>query len=148
MFWPLRVYSRYLLLDHAVRLPGSVVGQAMHELIQAADMVAVPSRESTPWWPIQAAWAARRPVVATHQAAQVCWSTNATACWSIPARAALVWGIERVLYDAELGQAIGQNGRAKLEERFGWNNVAEQIEELMGVVAVVRIINSDHGLHG
>src|SRR5206468_4389386 len=69
LYWPLRVYTRYLLLEHAVRLVGSVEGQALNELVQAADIIAVPSRESTPWWPIQAAWASRRPVVATHEAA-------------------------------------------------------------------------------
>src|SRR5262249_11897267 len=58
LYWPLRVYSRYLLLEHAVRLVGHVEGQPLQELIQAADMIVVPSRESTPWWPIQAAWAA------------------------------------------------------------------------------------------
>ncbi len=34
-YWTLRVYSRYLLLDHAIRFPGSVVGQAMHELVES-----------------------------------------------------------------------------------------------------------------
>ena len=29
MYWPLRVYTRYLLLEHAVRLVGSVQGQAL-----------------------------------------------------------------------------------------------------------------------
>src|SRR5262249_10342383 len=60
LYWPLRVYARYLLLEHAVRLVGHVEGEPLQELIQAADMIVVPSRESTPWWPIQAAWAARR----------------------------------------------------------------------------------------
>jgi glycosyltransferase involved in cell wall biosynthesis len=50
-----------------------------------------------------------------------------------PVEQSLVWGVERLLYDADLGDALAENGRAKLEERFGWNNVAEQIEELMGV---------------
>src|SRR5262249_10327439 len=49
LFWPLRVYARYLLLENAVRLVGSVQGKAAHELIQAADVIAVPSREPTPW---------------------------------------------------------------------------------------------------
>ncbi|MGH7226463.1 MAG: glycosyltransferase family 4 protein, partial [Gemmataceae bacterium] len=52
LYWTTRVYSRYLLLDHAIRFPGSVVGQAMNELVEAADIVALPSRDSTPWWPI------------------------------------------------------------------------------------------------
>jgi glycogen(starch) synthase len=134
-YWTCRVYSRYLLLDHAIRFPGSVVGQAMAELIEAADVVALPSRESTPWWPIQAAWAAQRPVVATHKAAPGLLEHERDSVLVYPVEQSLVWGIERVLFDADLCVALGQNGREKLEERFGWNNVAEQLEELMGVPA-------------
>src|SRR5262249_14448589 len=68
LYWPIRVHSRYLLLDHAVRLPGHLDSDAVDELIQAADIIAVPSRDSTPWWPILAGWAAGRPVLATHDA--------------------------------------------------------------------------------
>ncbi len=135
LFWTTRVYSRYLLLDHAIRFPGSVVGQAMHELIEAADIIALPSRDSTPWWPIQAAWAAGRPVVATHKAAPGLLEHERDSVLVYPVEQSLVWGIERVLYDADLCATLRQNGRDKLEERFGWNNVAEQIEELMGVPA-------------
>jgi glycosyltransferase involved in cell wall biosynthesis len=134
-YWTLRVYSRYLLLDHAIRFPGSIVGTPMHELIQAADIVAVPSREGTPWWPIQAAWAAQRPVVATHHAAPGLLEHEKDSLLVYSVEQSLVWGIERLLYDADLRVSLGQAGREKLEERFGWNNVAEQIEELMGISA-------------
>jgi glycosyltransferase involved in cell wall biosynthesis len=132
-YWTLRVYSRYLLLDHAIRFPGSVVGQPMHELIAAADIIAVPSRESTPWWPIQAAWAAGRPVVATHQAAPGLLEHERDSLLVYPVEQSVVWGVERLLYDEKLGLTLGKKGRQKLEERFGWNDVAGQIEELMGV---------------
>ncbi len=134
-YWTLRVYSRYLLLDHAIRFPGSVVGQAMHELVESADIIALPSRDATPWWPIQAAWAAQRPVVATHHAAPGLLEHERDSVLVYPVEQSLVWGIERILYDADLSTALGQKGREKLEERFGWNNVAEQIEQLMGVPA-------------
>ncbi len=134
-YWTLRVYSRYLLLDHAIRFPGSIVGQPMHELVEAADIIALPSRDTTPWWPIQAAWAAQRPVVATHHAAPALLEHEHDSLLVYPVEQSLVWGIERILFDADLRTTLGQNGRAKLEERFGWNNVAEQLEELMGVPA-------------
>jgi glycosyltransferase involved in cell wall biosynthesis len=132
-FWTQRVWSRYLLLDHAIRFPGSVVGQAMHELIAAVEMLVVPSRAATPWWPIQAAWAAQKPVVATHKAAPGLLEHEHDSLLVYPVEQSIVWGVERLLFDAELGDTLGQKGHAKLEERFGWNNVAEQIEELMGV---------------
>jgi glycogen(starch) synthase len=133
LFWPLRVYARYLLLEHAVRLVGSLEDESLHELIQAADLVIVPSREATPWWPIQAAWAARRPVAATHNAAPGLLEHEQDAVLFHPNENSCVWGIERLLFDSDLGRAIGERGADKLEERFGWNIVAEQVEELMGV---------------
>jgi glycosyltransferase involved in cell wall biosynthesis len=132
LHWPLKVYARYLLLEHAVRLVGNVEGQALHELLQAADVIAVPSRDSTPWWPIQAAWAARRPVVATHPAAPAgLLEHERDGILVYPSENSLVWGIERILFDAGLRQAMADRGGEKLDERFGWGNVAAQVEELM-----------------
>jgi glycosyltransferase involved in cell wall biosynthesis len=130
-YWRLRVFARYLLLEHAVRLAGSVEGQAAYELIQAADVVVVPSRETTPWWPIQAAWAARRPVVATHNAAPGLVEHGQDALLVYPSENSLVWGIEHVLFQPEVARELGRKGHEKLEERFGWNGVAAQVEELL-----------------
>lgn len=135
LFWPLRVYTRYLLLEHAIRLPGSVEGTAMHELVQAADVVCVPSREATPWWPILAAWAARKPVVATHQSAPSLLEHGQDSVLFYPSENSCVWAVERVLFDANFGRAIGEQGHAKLDQRFDWNCLAEQIEELIGIKA-------------
>ncbi len=130
-FWRLRVFARYMLLEHAVRLPGNVEGQALNELIQAADVVAVPSRETTPWWPFLAAWAAKRPVVATHNAAPAMLEHDKNSVLCYPSENSLVWGIERVLYDPEMGRTIAQNGHDKLEEHFGWNSLAVQVQEMI-----------------
>jgi glycosyltransferase involved in cell wall biosynthesis len=135
LYWPLRVYTRYLLLEQAVRLVGHVDGPALQELIQAADIVAVPSRDATPWWPIQAAWAARRPVVATHQTAPTLLEHERDAVLVYPSENSCVWGIERILYDAGLRQKLAEHGSDKLDERFGWGSVAALVHELMTVAA-------------
>jgi glycosyltransferase involved in cell wall biosynthesis len=137
LFWPLRVYTRYLLLEHAVRLVGHIADRPLFDLVQAADVVIVPSRESTPWWPILAAWAARRPVVATHNAAPALLEHERDSVLAYPSENSLVWGIERVLYDPEMGLAVSKGGRQKLEERFGWSALAAQVEELAGLSSAV-----------
>ena len=137
LYWPLRVYARYLLLEHAVRLPGSVEGQALAELIAAADVVVVPSREQTPWWPILAGWAAGRPVVATHHAAPGLAAHEQDAVLCYPSENSLVWGVERVLYDADLRGTLARTGRDRLEERFGWNMAAEQVQSLLRAPAPI-----------
>ena len=122
LFWPLRVYARYLLLEHAVRLPGNVEGQPLHELIQAADVIVVPSRESTPWWPILAAWAASRPVVATHQAAPGLLEHEQRQRARLPQREQPASGASSASCTTPTcGQTSAPGGRDKLEERFGWN---------------------------
>jgi glycosyltransferase involved in cell wall biosynthesis len=133
LHWPLRVYARYLLIEHAVRLAGHVADQPLRELVQAADLVVVPSRESTPWWPILAAWAAGRPVVATHPAAPGLLDHESDGVLTYASENSLVWGIERVLYDADLRRALAEHGRAKLDKRLGWTGLALQVEELLGV---------------
>jgi glycosyltransferase involved in cell wall biosynthesis len=135
LLWPLRVYARYLLLEHAVRLAGHIEGSALHELVQAADVVVVPSRDSTPWWPIQAAWAARRPVVATHEAAPALLEHEQDSVLIYPETASCAWGIDRVLADPDLAQAVAGRGHQKLKERFGWDAVAAQIVEAMGAAS-------------
>lgn len=132
-WWPLRVHSRYLLLEHAVRLVGHLEGQPLQELIQAADVVVVPSREQTEWWPIQAAWAARRPVVASHPVGSALIEHERDGVLIYPHESSCVWGIERLLFDGELMNRAASRGHDKLEERFGWNSVAQQLEELLGV---------------
>jgi glycosyltransferase involved in cell wall biosynthesis len=134
-YWPLRVYTRYLLLEHAVRLPGHVEGDALDELMQAADVIAVPSREPTPWWPILAGWAGRRPVVTTHNAAPGLVEHEKDAVLFYPNVPSAVWGVERVLFDAEFGRAMSDRALTKLDERFGWGAVAEQVQELMAAKA-------------
>jgi glycosyltransferase involved in cell wall biosynthesis len=131
LYWPLRVYARYLLLEHAVRFAGHIAGQALHELIEAADMVVLPSREQTPWWPILAGWAARRPVVATHPAAPGLVEHEKDAVLVYPGEPSLVWGIERVLFDAGLRRSLAEHGEQKLDERLGWGSIAAQVAGLM-----------------
>jgi glycosyltransferase involved in cell wall biosynthesis len=135
LLWPLRVYSRYLLLDHVVRMVGHLEGQPLRELIKAADIVAVPSRERTEEWQILAAWAAERAVVATHNVGAALLEHERDGVLVYPHESSLVWGLERLLYDHALRQAAASNGNRKLLARYGQASAARQIEELMGVVS-------------
>jgi glycosyltransferase involved in cell wall biosynthesis len=137
LLWPIRVIARYLLLEEVVRLVGHLEGQPLFDLIQAADMVAVPSREATEWWQVQAAWAAQRPVVATHILANsLKLKHEHNAILVYPHESSCVWGVERLLFDWDLGRTIAKQGHQQLQEQFGWNGAAEQIEDLMGIPAI------------
>jgi D-inositol-3-phosphate glycosyltransferase len=134
LWWPLRVHARYLLLEPVVRMVGSMEGAPLRELIQAADIIVAPSREQTEWWPILAGWASRRPVVTTHiMAKSLELKHEQDSVLIYPDPNSCVWGIERVLFDPELGRSMARRGRQKLDDRFGWGSVAAQIQELMAV---------------
>ena len=133
LVWPLRVYSRYLLLDHAVRLVGHLADESLFELIHAADVIVVPSTEQTPWWPIEAAWVASRPVVATQEAAPMLLQHERDCIVVEPNEESLVAGIGRVLADPKLGQQLARKGKSKLEARYHENKVVAQIQEAMGI---------------
>jgi glycosyltransferase involved in cell wall biosynthesis len=121
LLWPVRVQSRYMLLDYAVRVVGHVGGAELRELVAASDIVVVPSRTRTEDWEILAGWAARRPVVATHEVAALVY----------PNFGSLVWGIERVMYDPELGRRIGAAGYARLCQERGWHGVGAHLKAVL-----------------
>ena len=130
----MRVIARYLCLEHAVRLIGDLTGQPLNDLIQAADIVAVPSRVQTEWWPILAAWAAGKPVVTTHAmegALQLQHEINAILAY--PHESSIVWGIERLLFNWDLATKIAANGHQLLQERHGFSAVAAQVDEILGL---------------
>ena len=133
LLWPLRVYSRYLLLGHAVRLAGHLADQELYKLIHSADVIAVPSIDTTPWWPIEAAWAASRPVVATREAAPSLLEHEQDCILTEANEQDLAAGIRRVLSDPELGRAIARQGNDRLQQRYSENKVISQIEEAIGV---------------
>jgi glycosyltransferase involved in cell wall biosynthesis len=118
LIWPLRVMSRYMLLDHAVRIVGHVDGREVRELIAAADVVAVPSREKTEDWQILAGWSARRPVVASNDVSAHLCRHEEDSVLVYPNPGSCVWGLERVLYDAEFGRRIGARGYERVTKEF------------------------------
>lgn len=134
-FWPARVHARYLLLEHAVRFAGHVMGADLCELVQGADIIAVPSREQTEWWPILAGWAAGRPVVTTQAmktALDLRHEQDSVVVYPDPN--SFVWGIERLLFDADLMARLREEGRKQLDERFGTGALASQLLELASVL--------------
>ncbi len=119
LLWPLRVMSRYMLLDYAVRIVGHVGGSEIRELVAAADLVAVPSPVQTEDWQILAGWSARRPVVATRAVSgELCRHEKNSVLVDAEA-ASFVAGIHRVLSDPDLGHRLGLCGYRKVVDELG-----------------------------
>lgn len=132
--WPMRVHARYLLLDYAIRFAGHLEGQPLRELIQAAQVICVPSRERTEDWPFFAAWAAGKPVLATHEAGGSLLQHDQNSLLCYPAENSFVWGAERLLENEGLRNRLADTGHQRLKQFCGWDRAAEQIQEAMGVL--------------
>jgi len=73
--------------------------------------------------------------VASHEAAVPLLKHDHDSLLVYPNEGSLVWGIERLLFDLDLGRTIARRGHEKLLERFGENVIAEQITDLMRVTS-------------
>ena len=135
LLWPMRVHARYLLLEHAVRFLGHVEGKPLRELIEACDVICVPSRQRTEDWPILAAFAAKRPVMTTHPMAGSWLKHEQDSVHVYPQENSCVWGIERILFDEDLRKKLAANGHQKVLESHGWSRAAAQLETLIGAAS-------------
>jgi glycosyltransferase involved in cell wall biosynthesis len=127
LFWMLRIYARYLGLDHAVRVTGHLAGEPLNELMQACDLVVSPSRAATEPWPILAGWSAGKAVLATKEMAGPLIDHEDNGVLLLPLPDSCAWGVGRVLDDPYLWGRIVENGRAKLNTQFGFDALARQI---------------------
>lgn len=118
LLWPLRVMSRYMLLDYAVRIPGHIGGREVRELIAAADVMVVPSRAATEDWQILSGWSARRPVVATQAVSNGLCAHGDNALLAEAETPALEGALDRVLSDPAFGHRIGDSGHRKVLQDF------------------------------
>ncbi|HEY3320775.1 MAG TPA: glycosyltransferase [Planctomycetota bacterium] len=131
LIWPLRVHARYLGLEYAVRLVGHLEGKPLRELVEACDVMCVPSRERTEDWPIFAAWAAKKPLVVTHQGAGTLVKHEQEGVLVYAQENSCVWGIERYLFDEKLRKKCSEAGNKKLIESCDSARATLQLEELI-----------------
>jgi glycosyltransferase involved in cell wall biosynthesis len=99
------------------------------DLMRAADIVAVPSRNEPFGIVILEAWAAGKPVVATLAGGprEFIWhDVNGFLVDTTPG--GLAHGIGSLLADHDHCRALGANGRRAVEEKFNWDTIASYTE--------------------
>lgn len=123
--------SHHLRVDHAVRFLGYRNGGLLKDLFRACDVVAVPSRNEPFGIVVLEAWAAGKPVVATHNGGPgefVSHEVNGLKVYDRPESVA--WGIGTLFQDFERARWMGHNGRLAAESAFTWDRIAEQTAAL------------------
>ena len=122
-------------LDEKVDFPGPIYGKEKDELLEASDVLVLPSYRETFPLVILEAFAAGLPVVTTagcgiagelrsHQAALVVSST-----------AEMASAIEQCLHDSHLAGQLRRNAISLLKTTYSWDSVLKQISMIYGEVA-------------
>jgi len=119
--------ARQLGIAHAVRFLGYRGGDELVRLFKLADVACVPSRNEPFGIVVLEAWAAGKPVVVTQTGGPNEYVQHEVTGLKIyPSPDSVAWGINTTFCDFDRARMMGRNGRAALEERFGWDTIAEQ----------------------
>ncbi len=119
---------RELGVGHAVRFTGYISEEDKIKWLKACDMVVVPSRNEPFGVVVLEAWAAGKPVIATHGtgAGELVWH-DVTGLRVYQNPNSIAWGIKTLLADPDKARWLGKNGRYAVEKVFNWENIANKV---------------------
>jgi len=125
---------RQFLQDRARDLPVNFVGYIPDSeyirLLNACDLVVIPSRNEPFGLVLLEAWSAEKPVVACDVGGlSENVDTFVNGIKVLPDPGSLAWGIGKLLGDPVNGQMLGRRGRAKVNRQFLWSPIANRMTE-------------------
>lgn len=118
--------ARQLNVAHAVRFTGYLPENEKMNLLKACDCVVVPSRNEPFGIVVLEAWAAGKPVIATHGtgAGEIVWH-DVTGLKVYQSPNSIGWGVKTMFSNFERARWIGGNGRLAAEDSFSWDKIAD-----------------------
>jgi len=123
--------ARNLGVSHACRFYGAFPRAELVDIYKACDVVVVPSRNEPFGIVVLEAWAAGKPVVATHNGTEFVWhNVNGFKVYANPE--SIAWGIGSTFANFDHARWMGAKGREAVEKSFSWDLIADQT---MGVYA-------------
>ncbi len=124
--------AHQLGVAHAVRFLGAMAANGdLINLFKSTDTVCVPSRNEPFGMVVLEAWAAGKPVVATHNGGPrdfVSHGEDGYLVYDNPN--SICWGVREVFSNFEHARWMGSRGRVKAAYGFGWNHIASQVESV------------------
>lgn len=111
---------------HACRFYGVLPRHQLIDLYKAVDCVCIPSRNEPFGLVVLEAWAAGKPVVATHIGgpSEFVWhDVTGFKVWPNPESVA--WGIGSLFANFEHARWMGRNGRIAVQSAFSWDTIAD-----------------------
>jgi len=123
---------RQYLQDKARDLPVNFVGYIPDSeyirILNACDLVVIPSRNEPFGLVLLEAWSAEKPVVASDVGGL---SENIDSYIDgikvQPEPSSIAWGIRKALDDPIYAQVLGRRGRAKVDRKFNWKPIADRM---------------------
>jgi glycosyltransferase involved in cell wall biosynthesis len=116
--------ARGLGVAHACRFYGVFPRGELIDLYRASDCVAVTSRNEPFGIVVLEAWAAGKPVVATHNGTEFVWH-NVNGFKVYPNPDSIAWGIGSLFANFDHARWMGGCGREAVEKSFSWDIVAD-----------------------
>ena len=124
---------RQYLQDRARDLPVNFVGYIPDSeyirILNACDLVVIPSRNEPFGLVLLEAWSAEKPVVACDVGGlSENIDTFVNGIKVHPESGSLAWGISNVIDDPQNAEMLGRRGRSKVDRQFLWEPVARKME--------------------
>jgi glycosyltransferase involved in cell wall biosynthesis len=142
----MRSYCERRALDldvqDACRFLGYISNSEKEELMNACDIVCVPSRNEPFGMIVLEAWDAGKPVVATDAISIIKNFEDGLLAYIQPE--SIAWCINRLLKDPDEMKSLALAGQNRIGEEFSWGKIAEKTEEVYGEVLKGSISTDEH----
>jgi len=118
-------------VSHAVRFLGYLPDEMYKEVLNASDIVCIPSRNEPFGLVLLEAWSAKKAVVATDVGGlseNIENFMNGIKVYLEPS--SIAWGINYIINDAEGVRKLGMEGYKTAREFFSWGRIAERTLEV------------------
>ena len=125
-------------VQKACRFLGYVSSAEKQELMNACDLVCVPSRNEPFGMIVLEAWDAGKPVVATEAVSIINNFRDGLLAYTQPE--SIAWCINRLLKSPEEMKKLAEAGQSRIVKEFSWDKIAEKTEE---VYAEIQGLNRD-----
>lgn len=120
--------ARELNVADACRFLGYTSTSTKEELMNACDLICIPSRNEPFGVVVLEAWDACKPVVATQAVSIIKNFEDGLIAYVQPE--SIAWCVNRLLMNPEEMKKLGTAGRKRIEAEFSWDRIAKRTEEV------------------
>ena len=120
--------ARELNVEYACRFLGYSSTPTKEELMNACDLICIPSRNEPFGVVVLEAWDACKPVVATEAVSIIKNFEDGLIAYIQPE--SIAWCINRLLQNPEEMEKLGRAGHSRIETEFSWDRIAKRTEEV------------------